>query len=141
MRSYNIQGEIDLKVLEKYLLGVTYPVKILLSAENILKLKLFGFYRLTPLNPIIFNEAIITIKYIENSDLTNIKFSIFTTFYLTLLLFPLIVSIVAAGGCRPENNFEFTIFFLIFYPIFFLPGLFWAWFKEKRLISILSMNT
>jgi hypothetical protein len=141
MRSYNIQGEIDLKVLEKYLLGVSYPIKILLSTENILKFKLFGFYRLTPLNPILFDEAIVTIKYIKNSDLTNIKFSIFTTYYLALFCFPLIGSIVAAGGCKPANFFEFTIFFFIFYPIFFLPGLFWAWFKQKRLISILSKHT
>ena len=138
MRSYDIQGEIDLKVLEKYLLRITYPIKILLSAENILKFKLYGFYRLTPFEPLLFCDAIVTIKYFEKSDLTNIKFSIFTTYYLYLFFVPIIFSIVAAGGCKPENYFEFTIFFFIFYPIFFLPGLFWAWFKHKRLISILS---
>ncbi len=140
MRSYKIQGEIDIEALDKYL-RANYPTKVLSSAKNVLVFKIFGFYKLLPMTPLIFNEAVVSIKHFEKTDLTTVKFSILTTFYLYILFLPLIISFIAANGCRPENFFEFSIFFFIFYPIMVVPGLLWAWFKQKRLISILSKKT
>ena len=140
MRSYSIQGKIDLKALDRHLKG-NYPVEILISGENLLKFKIFGFYRVLPFDLFILNEAIVSIEYIEKSGTTRVTFSLFTSFFIAVVFFSLVATFIAATSCGPKNFLEFIIFFLIFSVMFFLPGFLWARFKHQRLISILSRGT
>jgi hypothetical protein len=114
MRSYTIQGEIDLEALDRYLRG-NYPVEILLSVENLLKFKIFGFYRLFPFELFILDEAIVSIEHIEKSGSTNVTFSLLTSFFIALVLFSVVATFIAATSCGPKNLGEFFIFCLFFF--------------------------
>ena len=137
MRTFNIQGDLDLFALDNYL-KAKYPVKILASSKNLLELKIFGFYNSLPIEPIIFSEAIVSIKRDEIDDLTTVTFSLFTPFFLLILFFSITVSITASNELDPKNFIEFALYSFCFFAIFFLPGYLWAWFKHKSLIAILK---
>jgi hypothetical protein len=137
MISYSINCKIDLEALDSYLKR-NYPVEILTSAENYLKLKIFGFYRFMPFEFFILNEAIVSIEHMEKFGSTKVSFSLFASFFISYLFFSVIAAIVAATSCGPENFGDFFLFCLFFFLLFFLPGYLWARFKHQRLISILT---
>jgi len=95
---------------------------------------------LVPIPPFIFEDAIVSIKKDETSGFTTVRFSIFSSHFIVLFLAALVFTFVISLGCSPENNFELILCFIIIFPLLFLPGFCWAWFKHERLISILSKN-
>lgn len=137
MRSYRTKCDIDLEALDSYL-KENYPVEIISSSKNVLKFKIVGFYKLVPIPPFIFQDAIVSIKYDETSGFSTVTFSLFSCHFISLFLVSLFISLAIATGCNPKNFFELFVFFIILFPLFFFPYFYWSWIKHERLISILS---